>query len=99
MSRLGGMRGAPVGTRPSRRLLERIDLELDSLLLYVAAAVSGAVTGSGARWALRSAETDVMCRANSSGTAAVGVSASGSPPRRPPDGVTMISRNPGAATR
>jgi hypothetical protein len=70
--------GAPVGARPGRRLLERIDLELDSLLLYLAAAVSGTVAGRGVRGALTSADTDVMCRANSSGTAAVGISASGS---------------------
>jgi len=40
------------------------------LFSYVAAAVSGAVAGRGVRGALTSADTDVMCRANSSGTAA-----------------------------
>src|SRR6266542_1322426 len=70
-----------------------------SVLLYLAAAVSGAVAGSGARWALRSADTDVMCRANSSGTAAAGISASGSSLIGAPDGVTLISWNPVRAPR
>src|SRR5258708_13632866 len=91
--------GAPVGARPGRRLLERIDLELDSVLLYLAAAASGAVAGSGARWALRSADTDVMCRASSSGTAAVGISASGGSLIAAPDGGPLITGNPVAAPR
>ena len=58
---------------------------------YLAAAVSGAVAGRGVRGALTSADTDVMCRANSSGTAAVGISASGSSLIGAPDGVTLIA--------
>ena len=91
--------GALAGARPGRRLLERIDLELHALLLYLAAAVSGAVAGRGVRGALASADTDVMCRANSSGTAAVGISASGSSLIGAPDGVTLISWNPVRAPR
>src|SRR6185437_782773 len=100
MSWLASMRGgAPAGARPGCRLLERIDLELDSVLLYLATAASGAVAGSGARRALRSADTDVMCRVSSSGTAAVGISASGSSLIGAPDGVMLISWNPMRAPR
>src|SRR5258706_15673507 len=91
--------GAPVGARPGRRLLERIDLELDSVLLYLAAAASGAVAGSGARWALRSADTDVMCRASSTGTADRGSSARGSSQIGGPGGVALLNWNPVRAPR
>ena len=47
-------------------------------LRYTAAGAGGAVAGSGVRGVLTSADTDVMCRANNSGTTAVGISASGS---------------------
>ena len=56
-----------------------------------AAAADGAVAGSGVRGVLTSADTDVMCRANSSGTTAVGISASGSSVIGAPDGVTWSS--------
>ena len=46
------------------------------------------------RAVLRSASSEVMCRASSSGTAAVGISASGSSLIGAPDGVTLISWNP-----
>jgi hypothetical protein len=45
---------------------------------YRAPAASGVAAGRCGRGARSSAEADVTCRANSSGTAAVGISASGS---------------------
>src|SRR5579859_5286478 len=71
--------------------LERVDPVLHALHLYSAVAVSGAAAGSGARRALTSAEEAVMCRAKSSGTVAVGISASGSSVIAALDGVTLSS--------
>src|SRR5580704_16873946 len=63
------------------------------------AAVSGPAADGGVREALASADTEVMCRANSSGTPAVGTSASGSSVSGTPDGVTLSSWNPVRAPR
>src|SRR6185312_1926473 len=55
-----------------------VEPPVHSLVLYCAVAVTGPVAGSGARGALTSVDTAVMCRTKKSGTVAVGISASGS---------------------
>src|SRR5580693_4619205 len=65
----------------------------------VAPAMTGSAAGREIHGALLSADTDVTCKANSSGTAAVGISASGSSLIGAPDGVTLISWNPVRAPR